>query len=144
MFNVNNFHIYKNYIMNNSLWYQNLTKPPLTPPSVYFPIAWGILYTLITISFFIILSKPHSKNKQTAVILFIIQLILNFTWSYIFFEVKSIEFALVDVILLLITLTYTIIYFFKLSKIATFLLVPYLLQVIFALYLNSGLLILNR
>ncbi len=130
--------------MNNSLWYQNLVKPPFTPPSTYFPIAWSILYTLMTISFFIIFSKPNSKDKHTAVTLFIIQLILNFTWSYIFFEIKSIEFALIDVILLLITLIYTIIYFFKLSKIATLLLIPYLLQVIFALYLNSALLILNR
>lgn len=130
--------------MNNSLWYQNLIKPPFTPPSAYFPIAWSILYTLMTISFFIIFSKPHSKDKHTAITLFFIQLILNFTWSYIFFEIKSIELALVDIILLLVTLIYTIIYFFKLSKIATFLLIPYLLQVFFALYLNLGLLFLNR
>lgn len=124
-------------------WYKNLNKPPFTPPATYFPIAWGILYTLMTISFFIILSKPHSQNKYIAVNLFLFQLILNFTWSYVFFEIKSIEFALLDVIFLLISLIFTLIYFFKLSKFAGILLIPYLLQVIFALYLNAGILFLN-
>lgn len=126
-----------------NLWYQTLTKPPFTPPASYFPIAWTILYTLMTIAFFIILSKPHSKEKYIAVNLFIVQLILNFTWSYVFFEIKSINLALLDVIFLLIALIFTMIYFHKISKVATYLLIPYLLQVIFATYLTFGLLILN-
>ncbi len=126
-----------------NIWYQALKKPPLTPPASYFPIAWGILYTLMTIAFFIVLSKPHSQHKYIAVNLFLFQLILNFTWSYVFFEMQSMRLALLDVIFLLIVLIFTIIYFFKLSKIAGFLLIPYLLQVIFALYLNLGLIILN-
>lgn len=126
-----------------NIWYQALRKPPLTPPAGYFPIAWGILYTLMTIAFFIVLSKPHSQQKYVAVYLFLFQLILNFTWSYVFFEMQSIRLALLDVIFLLIVLIFTIIYFFKLSKLAGILLIPYLLQVIFALYLNFGLLLLN-
>ena len=133
---------YNHNCMNLS-WYNTLNKPPFTPPAAYFPIAWGILYTLMTIAFFIILSKQHSQNKYIAVNLFLFQLILNFTWSYVFFEMKSIRFALLDVIFLLIVLIFTIIYFFKLSKTAGILLIPYLLQVIFALYLNSGIAILN-
>jgi len=124
-------------------WYQTLNKPPLTPPAAYFPVAWGILYTLMTIAFFVILSKPHSQNKYIAVNLFLFQLILNFTWSYVFFEMKSINFALLDVIFLLILLSFTVYYFFKISKLAGFLMIPYLLQVIFAIYLNLGILILN-
>ena len=126
-----------------NLWYQTLTKPPFTPPASYFPIAWGILYTLMTIAFFVVLSKPHSQEKYVAVNLFLFQLILNFTWSYVFFEMQSIFLGLVDVVILLILLVLTIIYFFKVSKFAGFLMIPYLLQVIFALYLNIGFAILN-
>ena len=124
-------------------WYQTLNKPPLTPPASYFPIAWGILYTLMTISFFMVLSKPHSKDKYIAVNLFLFQLIFNFTWSYVFFELKSITLAFLDLIFLFICLGFTMYYFLKISKIAGILLIPYMLQVIFALYLNLGILILN-
>ncbi len=125
-------------------WYNTLIKPPFTPPASYFPIAWGILYTLMAISFFIVLAKPHSKDKYVGVYLFLIQLIFNFTWSYVFFEMKSISLALIDVIILLILVCFTIYYFWKVSKTAAILMIPYLLQVIFATYLNTGFLILNR
>lgn len=124
-------------------WYLTLTKPPFTPPATYFPIAWGILYTLMTISFFILLAKPYSQDKYIAVNLFLFQLILNFTWSYAFFEMQSIYMGLIDVIILLILLFFTVYYFSKVSKVAGLLLIPYLLQVIFALYLNIGFAILN-
>lgn len=124
-------------------WYTTLIKPPLTPPTSYFPIAWSVLYFLMTIAFFIVLFKPHSKNKYIAINLFLVQLIINFTWSYVFFELKSIPLGLLDVTFLLIFLIYTVIFFFKLSKTAGILLIPYLLQVIFALYLNLGIAILN-
>lgn len=126
-----------------NLWYQTLTKPPLTPPASYFPIAWGILYTLMTIAFSIVLSKPHTQEKYIAVNLFLFQLVLNFTWSYVFFEMESILLGLIDVFLLLILLSFTTYYFFKVSKLAGILLIPYLIQVIFALYLNFGFAILN-
>ena len=126
-----------------NLWYKNLAKPPLTPPAAYFPIAWGILYTLMTIAFLVVLSKPHSKDKYIAVNLFLIQLIINFIWSYVFFEMKSIGLALIDVVLLLVILSFTLVYFFKISKLAGVLLIPYLLQVIFACYLNLGIKVLN-
>lgn len=126
-----------------NLWYTTLVKPPLTPPGEYFPIAWGILYTFMVIAFLFVLSKKQSKEKYIAVNLFVIQLIINFTWSYVFFELKSIELALIDVLVLLILLGFTVVYFFKVSKTAGFLMFPYLLQVVFALYLNAGIAVLN-
>ena len=126
-----------------NLWYENLIKPPLTPPNQYFPIAWGIIYTLMGIAFLIILQKRNDQTKYLAMNFYLIQLVLNFLWTYIFFDLKSINLALIDIVLLLIFLIPTIIYFFKLSKFAGWLLIPYLLQVIFAIYLNIGLLILN-
>ncbi len=126
-----------------NLWYQKLTKPLFTPPAEYFPIAWGILYTLMGLSFLLIILSPKTKEKDYAVILFIIQLILNLTWSYLFFDMQSINLALADVILLFVFLIPTMYFFFKISKLAGFLLIPYLLQVIFAIYLTMGLRILN-
>lgn len=127
-----------------NIWYQTLTKPPFTPPTSYFPIAWGILYTLMAISFVLIITKPKSLDKYFALSFFITQLVFNFLWSYIFFELKLINIALLDVILLCIFLILTLVYFFKISKPAFWLLIPYLLQVIFAIYLNFGILILNK
>jgi len=129
--------------MMNNLWYQNLNKPPLTPPAAYFPIAWSILYALMTAAFIIILFKPNCKEKFIAINLFFVQIFFNLIWSYLFFEMQSINLALLDVILLLIAVIFTIRYFFKLSKLAGILMIPYLLQVIFALYLNSGIKVLN-
>lgn len=126
-----------------NIWYQTLNKPPLTPPAEYFPVAWGILYTLMTIAFFIVLFKPNSHNKTTAITLFLLQLIFNFTWSYVFFEMKATGIALADVIILFGLLIFTVIFFYKVSKPAAILLIPYLLQVAFAIYLNLGILILN-
>lgn len=128
----------------NLLWYQTLVKPAFTPSPSYFQIAWSILYILMGIAFVIILYKPPSKVRSYAINLFLIQLIFNLLWSYIFFDLQSIEYALVDLGLLLILLVITIFYYFKLSKISGILLIPYLLQVIFAMYLNIGLLLLNK
>lgn len=126
-----------------NIWYDSLIKPPLTPPSEFFPISWGILYSLMAIAFFIVLSKPHSEDKYVAISLFLFQLVFNFTWSYVFLELHSINLALIDLICLLVTLLFTVRFFFKVSKVAGVLLIPYLLQVFFAFYLNIGLIILN-
>ncbi len=83
-----------------NLWYQKLTKPLLHLRQNIFPIAWGILYTLMVFSFLLIILSPKTKEKDYAVILFIIQLILNLTWSYLFFDMQSINLALADVILI--------------------------------------------
>lgn len=127
-----------------NLWYLTLQKPPFTPPASYFPIAWTILYSLMAIAFFIVITKPASKEKYFAINLFLVQLIFNFMWSYVFFDLQSIPYALADVILLLGFVIAAIIYFFKISKAAGYLLIPYLLQVIFAVYLTLGLAILNQ
>ena len=126
-----------------NIWYETLTKPPMTPPNTYFPIAWSVLYLLMFISFVIILKSKNSPTKLNAAIFFCIQLAFNLLWSYLFFDLHKMEFALVDVILILIFLVLTMKEFYKISKWACYLLIPYLLQVIFAIYLNTGFIILN-
>ena len=127
----------------NNLWYHMLNKPPVTPPPAYFPAAWTILYILMVFAFLIILLKPEKKIKLIAINLFFAQLFFNLIWTYLFFEIKSIEFALIDAGILLLFVILTTVYFFKISRLAGLLMIPYILQVIFALYLNLGIKILN-
>ena len=127
----------------NNLWYHMLNKPPFTPPPTYFPAAWTILYILMVFAFLIILLKPEKKIKLIAINLFFAQLFFNLIWTYLFFEIKSIEFALIDAGILLLFVILTTVYFFKISRLAGLLMIPYILQVIFALYLNLGIKILN-
>lgn len=61
-----------------NIWYENLVKPPFTPPNQFFPIAWGIIYTLIGISFLIILQKRNNQEKYLAMNFYLIQLVFNF------------------------------------------------------------------
>ena len=126
-----------------NVWYNNLIKPPFTPPQQYFPIAWGVLYFLMAVSFILILLSKKSGEKSIAICCFIIQLFFNLMWTFLFFGLKSIKLALLNVILIFIFLVLTIYYFFKISKPAGILLLPYLVQVIFAIYLTSGILGLN-
>ena len=127
----------------NLTWYNTLNKPTFTPPAEVFSIAWTILYLLIFISFIILLNTKTYKNKTGAITLFVIQLILNFCWSPAFFYFNNIGLSFGIVIALLVTLIFTIIAFYKISKLSAIVLIPYLLWVIFATILNFNFMILN-
>ena len=133
-------------------WYNMLNKPLFTPPSEYFVIIWPILYVLIIISYILVLCSKcrqfnsydyFCENKKKASIVFFVQILLNLLWSFFFFNMRSMTVALVDVILLFVVLIYQMIIFYKISKLSALLLVPYLIQVIFAIYLNIGFIVLN-
>lgn len=119
--------------MNNQ-WYDNLKKSPLNPPSIIFPIVWSILYVMIFISFFI-----YIRNKPTklGITIFIISFLINLSWSPIFFNAKRVGLALFIIILLLISIIATIWQVQKKSNLSAWLLVPYLVWVAFATYLNT-------
>ena len=127
----------------NYTWYQTLTQPPLAPPSWLFPPVWTILYILIAISLFLYARKFTIHNKTWGYVLFFTQLLLNFAWTPAFFGIKNMALALVIVILLDILVLFNIIEFSKVSNTAGKLLVPYFIWILFATYLNLGLLILN-
>ncbi len=129
--------------MYNSIWYDSLVKPVLNPPSWIFPPVWSILYALIIISLFIYIFKNSLQNKSSGYVYFIIQLILNLAWSPIFFYFKNIGLALIIVVLLDYFVILTIKRFYSVSKISAILLIPYLLWILFATYLNTAFLILN-
>ena len=125
-------------------WYASLQKPPFTPPNWLFAPAWITLYLLMGIAAFIIwrrgLDKPGIK---TALIIFLVQLILNALWSVVFFGFKSPFSGVVVIVVLWIAILFTILKFFKISKAAGLLLLPYILWVTFAAALTISVWILN-
>lgn len=122
--------------------YQAYIKPPLSPPGIVFPIVWSTLYTLMGISFYLINQKGE-KEKQRAVRLYYFQLFLNFIWPIIFFSLSAYTAAAFVLVLLIITVIRMIIAFSKLDKRAALLNIPYLLWLLFALYLNIAIAVLN-
>lgn len=124
-------------------WYRTLNKPSLNPPSEIFAPVWAVMYTLIFLSFSIFMFTKTDADKRPAITFFVIQLLLNFSWSPAFFYLHNIPLSFIIIILLLIFIILTIISFYKISKISAYLLIPYLIWVSFAAYLNFSIIILN-
>ena len=122
--------------------YELLTKPPLSPPAIVFPIAWTILYTLMGIAAGIVLNS-NCRNKDKAIKLYFAQLIVNLLWPIIFFSAGLYVFALIWLILLDILVVLTTFSFYNCKKSAGYLLLPYLIWIFFATYLNFGIVVLN-
>ena len=130
---------------NNNEWFDTLIKPAWNPPAYLFGPVWTILYLLMGISLAIIWSNKEAElHKRKAYFLFAIQLFLNFWWSIIFFHFHSPAFALVDIILMIVTIILTIYSFSTFSKTASWLLVPYISWVSFATILNFSIWTLNH
>lgn len=128
--------------MFKSIWYYNLLKPPFAPPDWIFSPVWSILYCTIVIALLLYIFKP-AENKKSGYIYFATQLILNCLWTPAFFYLQNILLALIIIILLDIFVLLTIYSFYKVSKFASLILIPYLIWILFATYLNIGYLILN-
>jgi translocator protein len=125
-------------------WYSLIEKPRINPPSWVFGPAWTIIYILMGISLYLIWSKGCKENKvKVAISIFMIQLMLNSVWSILFFGLKNPGLAFIEIFFLWISILITIIFFYKISKKAAYLLVPYILWVSFASYLNYSIWILN-
>lgn len=124
------------------LWYQFLTKPPLTPPEWIFGPVWTLLYALMGIATYLVW-RTDKPEKWKAISLFLIHLVVNAAWSIIFFGAQNITLALVVICILLAYIAWLMRIFSRFSKLAALLLLPYLLWVLFATYLNLAFLILN-
>ncbi len=129
--------------MMNINWYHTLNKPYLNPPDWVFTPVWTILYITIFISFFLFIKDGFNSRKIIPLILFITQIILNLLWTPVFFNLQNIKLGFVILFLLWITLILTAKEFYKISKPAGIILIPYLIWTTFALYLNLGILVLN-
>jgi len=118
-------------------WYQTINKPTWNPPSWLFGPVWTTLYILMGIALFLVWKSDASQSvKKTAIILFAAQLVLNFFWSFIFFNQHQIGWAVVEIITMWVFILLTIFAFAPISKIAAWLLVPYISWVSFATILN--------
>ncbi len=121
-------------------WYEDLKRAPWSPPNIAFPIVWGILYLFIAISGWLIFNYEITKLKA----LWVIQLILNAAWSWVFFGQHWVAFALIDLLLIVTTVSILIVLCWRHQlKISAFLLIPYLLWLSIATSLNTYIFIAN-
>jgi tryptophan-rich sensory protein len=126
-------------------WYAGLKKPRYTPPNWAFGPVWTTLYILMAISVFLVWQKGiESDGVLVAFVLFWIQLVINAIWSVIFFGMKSKGGGVITIILLWLLILATIVTSFRVSGWAGALLVPYIVWVSIASYLNIGIWILNK
>lgn len=125
-------------------WYAGLMKPALNPLAWIFGPVWTALYVFMGVAAFLVWKNGwERKGVKIALGVFGIQLFLNAIWSIIFFGLKSPGWALVDIAVLWLAIIWTMIVFYRISKTAAWLLVPYLLWASFASYLNYSIWILN-
>lgn len=129
-------------ISNNVELYNTLILPPFSPPAFLFPIVWTILYILMGISSYLIFTSDHPM-KNTALVLYGIQLFLNFIWTPIFFGLQMYGLAFLILVLLFLVVLLMTKKFYTISPIAAFLLIPYILWLVIAGYLNLTILLLN-
>ena len=126
-------------------WYAGLKKPPFTPPNWAFGPIWTTLYILMAISVFLVWQKGTGINGELlAFVLFWIQLAFNALWSIIFFGMKSKGGGAITIIVLWLLILATIITSFRVSEWAGILLIPYIVWVSIASYLNIGVWVLNK
>lgn len=124
-------------------WYASLNRPSFSPPNWVFGPVWTSLYILLGISFFLIWKEEASKERDLAIKVFSIQMLLNFAWSFLFFYFNLIGAALIEIILLWTSIAAMIYLFYKIKPLAAYLNIPYLLWVSFATILNAGYYLLN-
>lgn len=130
--------------MNSMESFEKINQPPLSPPGWLFPVVWTILYILMGISAYLVTTgSATDKQKRNAFIVYGIQLFFNFLWSIIFFNREDYLFAFVWLVILWVLIIANIVLFYRISKPAGLLLIPYLLWVTFAGYLNFAIYLLN-
>ena len=127
-------------IRNNVYIYDILIKPPLALPNYLFSVVWGILYLTMGISLLLYLKSNYSSDGIT---LFAFQLLLNFFWSIVFFNFRAFLAAFILLVVLFVFVALTVSTFYKANKLSGILLIPYLLFLIYAGYLNFSVWFLN-
>ena len=122
---------------------QTVAQPPLSPPMVLFPIVWTILYALMGIGAARIYLNGGEVGKNRCLNLYVVQLVVNFFWSLIFFNAAAYGFALLWLLLLLGLVVLMTLCFWQTDRLAALLQIPYILWLLFAAYLNFGIWQLN-
>lgn len=124
-------------------WYAGLAKPAFNPPNWVFAPVWTSLYALMAFAFWRILRLPESRERRTAVLLFVALLVLNAAWSWMFFAANSPALGLVNIVPQLVLIAATIVAFGRIDRIAAWCLVPLAAWVAYATLLNASIWWLN-
>ena len=132
------------FTMNSMKAFEMLNKPVLSPPGWLFPVVWTILYILMGISSYLIYNSSASqKEKSEALTIYLIQLALNFLWPTFFFTFSWYWFSLIWLLVLWVAVAIMILKFYKISKPAAYLNIPYIIWLTFAAYLNYAIAVMN-
>ena len=130
--------------MGSSADYRAMNQPPLSPPAWLFPVVWSILYVLMGVASYLVLELPSSPaSKKSAFKVYFLQLGFNFFWSIIFFTLGAYEIAFAWLVILLALIVITTIRFYRISRVAGILMLPYIAWVSFAGYLNLAISYIN-
>jgi translocator protein len=124
-------------------WYQSLTLPVFQPPAALFGIAWAILYTLIALAFSFVWGTRQVKGKGLALALFGVGLVLNMAWSPLFFRAHMISAALGVLVAMLVVALVTTWAFWRVNRLAGWLMIPYVAWLCFAAAINTSVMMLN-
>ncbi len=136
-------------------WYASLNKPTFNPPNWIFAPVWTTLYLLMGISVSIVVRKKYSgecsifkrlfsrKHDNVPILAFLLQLALNSIWSYLFFGLHNLVASLAEIMMLWVVIAANIVLFYRIDRSAGLMLVPYILWVSFAAFLNYSILVLN-
>ena len=122
-------------------WYSTLIKPGFNPPDFIFPTIWGILYVSMALAVWLIWINP--KKTEKIIYIYFIHLLVNASWSVVFFALHKIFLALVVIIVILLLVLWLIKLYYPINKLSFFLMVPYLAWLVFAFVLNLNILLLN-
>lgn len=127
----------------NNIWYDSLKKPYIMPEAKVFSAVWSVLYFMIFASFLLVVFKNTSINKTYAFLVFFAQLLFNFLWVFCFFKLNNIKLSLFVSIALAILVFVNIVSFWQISRLASFLIMPYFVWCCFAIFLNYEIFALN-
>ncbi|MCJ7653801.1 MAG: tryptophan-rich sensory protein [Dehalococcoidia bacterium] len=126
-------------------WYATLEKPAFNPPNWLFAPVWTLLYIMMGVAAFLVWRKGlDNRQVRVALIVFLVQLVLNALWSVAFFGLESPLYGLIVIATLWVAILFTVLKFYRISLAASVLMWPYLLWVSFAAVLNSSIWLLNR
>ena len=122
-------------------WYSTLIKPEFNPPDYIFPLIWVILYVSMAFAIWLIWINP--KKTEKIIYIYFIHLLVNASWSIIFFALHQIFLALVAILVILLLVVWLIKLYYPINKASSFLMAPYLAWLVFAFVLNLNILLLN-
>ena len=124
-------------------WYEGLNKSILTPPGFVFSIVWSILYVLLAIAGWMIWQKRENIEMRPALYLYISQLLMNWAWTPLFFQLHLIGYSLIWLLIMTFLTLLTIYSIKNKEKLVSYLLAPYFIWLLFANYLNYSIWLLN-